>query len=152
MLSARLARLTRDIRTIFRVLQWIYGHASRIPVEVGRSLRPHRRGKASHRASQRQHPTHSLGTSPSRRKDARIWKNRDKRYAQRHYNQVRINQMGCTNCLCTPKKGFLRFSVDYRRLNAVPKCDLYLIPHMYECIDSLGKVTIFSKLNANSGY
>lgn len=48
------------------------------------------------------------------------------------------------------KDGSLRFSVDYRRLNAANKRDLYPIPRKDECIDSLAEAAIFSTLNANS--
>lgn len=52
-----------------------------------------------------------------------------------------------------PKKdGSLRFSVEYRKLNTVNVRDSYPIPRMDECIDSLGQATIFTTLDANSGY
>jgi len=52
-----------------------------------------------------------------------------------------------------PKKGgTLRFCVDYRLLDVVTKKDLYPLPRMDECIDSLGEATIFSTLDCNAGY
>lgn len=52
-----------------------------------------------------------------------------------------------------PKKdGIMRFCVDYRRLNAIAQRDSYPIPRIDECIDSLGESTVFSTLDANSGY
>lgn len=46
----------------------------------------------------------------------------------------------------------LHFWVDYRNLNTVAKRDSCLMPSMDECIDLLGKPTIFSMLDASSGY
>lgn len=46
----------------------------------------------------------------------------------------------------------LRFCIDYRKLNAVPKRDYYPIPRMDEYIDSLGDATVISMLDAKSGY
>ena len=52
-----------------------------------------------------------------------------------------------------PKKdGELRFCIDYRKLNAMTVRDSYPIPRMDECIDSLGDATLFTTLDANSGY
>ena len=52
-----------------------------------------------------------------------------------------------------PKKdGTTRFCVDYRRLNAVTKPDVYPLPRMDDCLDSLGDAMIFTTLDANSGY
>ena len=48
--------------------------------------------------------------------------------------------------------GSTRFCVDYRKLNAITTRDVYPLPRMEECIDSLGDATIFSTLDANSGY
>ena len=48
--------------------------------------------------------------------------------------------------------GSLRFCVDYRRLNAATIRDIYPIPRMDECIDSLGDANIFTTLDCNSGY
>ena len=48
--------------------------------------------------------------------------------------------------------GSLRFCVDYRRLNAITVRDRYPLPHMDECIDSLGDSCVFSTLDCNTGY
>ena len=48
--------------------------------------------------------------------------------------------------------GSKRFCIDYRRLNALTIRDSYPIPRMDECIDSLGEATVFTTLDANSGY
>lgn len=48
--------------------------------------------------------------------------------------------------------GSKRFCIDYRRLNAITIRDSYPIPRMDECIDSLGEASVFTTLDANSGY
>jgi RNase H-like domain found in reverse transcriptase/Reverse transcriptase (RNA-dependent DNA polymerase)/Integrase zinc binding domain/Integrase core domain len=48
--------------------------------------------------------------------------------------------------------GSLRFCIDYRRLNEVTVKDSYPLPRMDDCLDSLGSATIFTTLDANSGY
>jgi hypothetical protein len=48
--------------------------------------------------------------------------------------------------------GFMRFCIDYRRLNTVTVRDSYPLPRMDECIDSLGDARVFSTLDCNSGY
>lgn len=54
--------------------------------------------------------------------------------------------------LLLKKDGSFRFCVDYRKLNAVVKRDCYPIPRTEECIDLLGKATVFLALNTNKGY
>jgi RNase H-like domain found in reverse transcriptase/Reverse transcriptase (RNA-dependent DNA polymerase) len=52
-----------------------------------------------------------------------------------------------------PKRdGGMRFCVDYRKLNNVTERDVYPLPRLDECIDSLGDSVVFSTLDANSGY
>lgn len=46
----------------------------------------------------------------------------------------------------------LRFWLHYRKLNNLTRRNPYPIPRMDQCIDSLGEATVFSTLNANSGY
>jgi hypothetical protein len=48
--------------------------------------------------------------------------------------------------------GSMRFCIDYRRLHNLTVRELYLLPRMDECIDSLGDARIFSTLDCNSGY
>jgi hypothetical protein len=46
----------------------------------------------------------------------------------------------------------MRFCVDYRKLKNLKECDVYPLPRLDECIDSLGDAFLFSTLDANSGY
>ena len=48
--------------------------------------------------------------------------------------------------------GKWRFCVDYRKLNAMTKREVYPLPRLEDCIDSLGDAKWFSTLDANSGY
>ena len=55
--------------------------------------------------------------------------------------------------LFVPKMdGRLRFCIDYRKLNQLTVKDSSPNPRMDECIDTLGDATIFTTLNAYSGY
>ena len=48
--------------------------------------------------------------------------------------------------------GHFRFRVDYRRLSERTVKDVYPIPRMDDCLDSLGDATVFSTLDCNFGY
>lgn len=48
--------------------------------------------------------------------------------------------------------GHFRFCVDYRRLNERTVKDVYPIPRMDDCLDSLGDATVFSTVDCNAGY
>ena len=52
-----------------------------------------------------------------------------------------------------PKKdGSLRFCVDYRRLNALTKKDVYPLPRVDDIVDTLGDARYFTTLDLASGY
>jgi hypothetical protein len=48
--------------------------------------------------------------------------------------------------------GSIRFCIDYRKLNSITERDMYPLPRMDDCIDSLGDARVFSTLDANAGY
>lgn len=50
------------------------------------------------------------------------------------------------------KHGSLRFPVNYQKLNAVTKQDVYQISHVDQCIDVLGEAAVFSTRDPKSGY
>ena len=50
------------------------------------------------------------------------------------------------------KDGNTRFCVDYRRLNAATKMDLYPLPQIDDCLDLLANNSWFSALDMASGY
>jgi hypothetical protein len=50
------------------------------------------------------------------------------------------------------KDGTDRFCVDYRKLNAVTKKDVYPLPRIDDILDSLGKSRYFTNLDLASGY
>ena len=52
-----------------------------------------------------------------------------------------------------PKKdGTTRFCIDYRRLNAITKKDVYPLPRVDDILDTLGGCKYFSTLDLSSGY
>ena len=48
--------------------------------------------------------------------------------------------------------GSMRFCIDYRKLNSITERDMYPLPRMDDCLDSLGDACVFSTLDANAGY
>ena len=54
--------------------------------------------------------------------------------------------------LIRKRDGKVRWCVDYRKLNSVTKKDVYPLPLIEECLDTLSGNVWFSKLDANSAY
>ncbi|MHB1799638.1 MAG: reverse transcriptase family protein [Vulcanimicrobiaceae bacterium] len=54
--------------------------------------------------------------------------------------------------LAPKKDGSIRFCIDYRKLNAVTKKDVYPIPRIDDTLDKLGKAKYFTTLDMVSGY
>ena len=55
--------------------------------------------------------------------------------------------------LLVPKKdGTYRFCADFRALNDVTKTEIFPLPSIRECLDSLGNSSMFSTLDLHSGY
>ena len=54
--------------------------------------------------------------------------------------------------LLRKKNNKIRYCLDFRRLNSVTKKDVFPLPNMGECIDSLDGNQWFSKMDANSAY
>ena len=48
--------------------------------------------------------------------------------------------------------GTFRFTIDYRQLNGVTRKDVYPLPNMGDCVDSLAGVKYFSKMDCNSAF
>ena len=55
--------------------------------------------------------------------------------------------------ILVPKKdGTTRFYVDYRRLNAVTKKDVYPLPRIEDILDTIGRARYFTTLDLSAGY
>ena len=54
--------------------------------------------------------------------------------------------------LVRKRDGGVRWCLDYRRLNDVAKTNVYPLPCIEECLDTLSENIWFSKLDANSAY
>ena len=54
--------------------------------------------------------------------------------------------------LVKKKNGGIRFCVDYRRLNALTRKDVYPMPRIDDILDQLGGKRVFSTLDARTGY
>ena len=54
--------------------------------------------------------------------------------------------------LIKKKDGIHRFCVDYRRLNAITKMDVFPLPHVDDTLDMLSQTRYFSTLHLAAGY
>ena len=58
------------------------------------------------------------------------------------------NNPWASSVILVPKKdGSKRFCVDYRKLNAVTKKDVYPLPRIDDILDTLGQAKVFSILD-----
>ena len=63
-----------------------------------------------------------------------------------------ISEWASPPVLIRKRDGTVRYAIDYRKLNSVTKKEVYPLPLIDECIDSLACNKWFSKLDANSAY
>ena len=63
-----------------------------------------------------------------------------------------VSEWASAPVLIRKRDGGVRWCLDYRRLNQVTKKDVYPLPCIEECLDTLSGSTWFSKLDANSAY
>ena len=63
-----------------------------------------------------------------------------------------ISEWAGAPVLIRKSDGNVRYAIDYRKLNSVTKKDIYPLPLIEECLDTLQGNEWFSKLDANSAY
>ena len=63
-----------------------------------------------------------------------------------------ISESASPPVLIRKRDGKVRWRIDYRNLNLVTKKDVYSLPLIEKCMDTLSGIEWFSKLDANSGY
>jgi hypothetical protein len=63
-----------------------------------------------------------------------------------------VSEWSSPPVLVRKKDGSVRWCIDYRALNTVTRKDVYPLPLVEECIDTLSGTHFFSTLNMASGY
>ena len=63
-----------------------------------------------------------------------------------------VSEWASPPVLIRKRDGTVRYAIDYRKVNSVTKKEVYPLPLIDECIDSLAGNKWFSKLDANSAY
>ena len=66
--------------------------------------------------------------------------------------QPSISKWASTPVLIRKKDGQVQWCLDYRRLNNVTRKDVFRLPLIHECLDTLSGNVWFSKLDANSAF
>lgn len=60
--------------------------------------------------------------------------------------------MGRSNSIYPEENKNSPICMQYLKFNAITKRHSYVIPHMDECIDTIGKATVILIIDATSGY
>ena len=63
-----------------------------------------------------------------------------------------ISECASPPVLIRKSDGKVRYAIDYRKLNSVTKKDVYPLPLVEDCLDTLSGNEWFSKLDANNAY
>ena len=63
-----------------------------------------------------------------------------------------LARFGAPVNLAKKSDGTWRFCVDYQKLNAMTKEAKFPLPLIEDCLDKLGQVSYFSKIDLRSGY
>ena len=63
-----------------------------------------------------------------------------------------ISECASPPVLIRKSDGKVRYAIDYRKLNSVTKKDVYPLPLIEDCLNTLSGNERFSKLDANNAY
>lgn len=66
--------------------------------------------------------------------------------------ELSISEWALPPVLIRNSNGKVSYAIDYLKLNAVTRKDVYPLPMIEECLDTLAGDEWFSKLDANSAY